>query len=86
MMAGDHFPRENALPLRKKAQKVPVFQEKDRFWAISGCRSENALLGDFNLMHHATHHHSCPYRLSVAKNASTARLPYKPKQEPRQLC
>jgi hypothetical protein len=44
MMAGHHFPRENALPLHKKAQKVSVFQEKDQFRAISGCCSENALL------------------------------------------
>jgi hypothetical protein len=29
-------------------RKVPIFREKDAFWAISGCRSDNAVLdGEF---------------------------------------
>jgi hypothetical protein len=42
MMAGDHFPRGNALP--QKSSKRASFPRKRLISGISGCRSENALL------------------------------------------
>jgi hypothetical protein len=36
-------------PVFHQAGKVMIFEEKGSFFAFSGCRSENALLGAFSL-------------------------------------
>jgi hypothetical protein len=36
--------KERLAAWTKDGQKVPIFREKDAFWAFSGCRSENAVL------------------------------------------
>jgi hypothetical protein len=39
--------KERLAVWTKDGPKVRIFREKDAFWAISGCRSENAVLGVF---------------------------------------
>ena len=61
MMAGDHFPRKTVLPSKQRMrQKCWFFKKKTHFFAISVRRSENAVLGCFQV------HHS-RLRISVIK-------------------